>query len=605
MLEQVGEFDRPTYVTSDPEDPDRLFVVEQEGRIQLAEGGSTTTFLDIEPIVHDLNPFGDYGLWSMAFSPDYATNHLFYVAYSGVDDPDTEGEDESGDWHIDEFSASGDTADPASRREVLTVKFPPSEFHYGGQLQFGPDGYLYASTGDGGPQGDPDGNAQNLQGLLGKILRIDPEGSSPGEYTVPTDNPFTDTAGCTDGCDEIWSYGLRHPWRFSFDRLTGDLVIGDVGWNLWEEIDFETGPDPGKGDNFGWNCREGAHQGPGESSPVCADRIGTFTEPVFEYPHVDPGPCSITGGHMVRDLALDDLDGRYLYADFCVGELRSLNLGLPTASGDRSEGLSVPLPTSFGEDADCRIYVASFDGPVYRLTEPSGGAGVGCQSPDTSIDSGPAEGSNTTDRRPTFEFSSTAPSSSFECRVDGGGYSDCASPHTADPLPDGEHTFEVRAISWAANPDPTPAARTFMVDTGPSPEPDPGPGPSPEPTPGSEPSPTPDGESEPGEPGDPGAAPLTLDLGARKQELKRRLRFFATASADSTLVATGKATKRTVKEVAANQKAKVKAKLRRAKRKRLQKKLDNQGKVKVKVEATATDASGAAAADTVKVKLRD
>ena len=276
--------------------------------------------------------------------------------------------DESGDWHIDEFSANGDSADPASRREVLTVKYPPAQCHYGGQLQFGPDGYLYASTGDGGPQGDPDGNAQNLETLLGKILRIDPKGSAPGEYTVPADNPFTDTAGCTDGCDEIWSYGLRNPWRFSFDRLTGDLVIGDVGRSSWEEVDFETGPDPGRGDNFGWNCREGAHPGPGESSPVCADRAGTFTEPVFEYPHARPQPCSITGGYVVRDRALADLYGRYLYADFCIGELRSLNLGLPTASGDRSEGLSVPLVTSFGEDADCRIYVASFNGPVYRLT---------------------------------------------------------------------------------------------------------------------------------------------------------------------------------------------------------------------------------------------
>jgi glucose/arabinose dehydrogenase len=367
-LEQVGSFARPTYVTSDPGDPNRLFVVEQAGQIKLTEGGNTTTFLNIDPLVHDLNPRGDYGLFSMAFSPDYATSHLFYVAYSGVDDPDTAG-DESGDWHLDEFSANGDTADRASRREVLTVNFPATPCHYGGQLQFGHDGYLYASTGDGCPQADPQGNSQNLGNLLGKILRIDPEGSAPGEYTVPADNPFTDTAGCADGCDEIWSYGLRHPWRFSFDRRTGDLVIGDVGFDLWEEIDFETGPNPGKGDNFGWNCREGAHPGPGESSPVCAARAGTFTEPVFEYPHVDPGPCSITGGYVVRDRTLGALYGRYLYVDFCVGQLRSVKLRLPKAGGDRSQGLSVPLVTSFGEGANCGIYVASFNGPVYRLVK--------------------------------------------------------------------------------------------------------------------------------------------------------------------------------------------------------------------------------------------
>jgi hypothetical protein len=475
-LQQVGSFDRPTYVTSDPQDPNRLFVVEQPGRIKLIEGASTMTFLDIEPLVHDLNTRGDYGLLSMAFSPEYANDHLFYLLYTNLD----------GDWQIDEFSANGDSADPASRRAVLSVKYPPPannpfcspQCHYGGQLQFGPDGYLYASTGDGGPQGDPDGNAQHLQTLLGKILRIDPEGSAPGEYTVPADNPFN-TDGCTDGCDEIWSYGLRNPWRFSFDRLTRNLVIGDVGHQSWEEVDFEPGPDPGRGANFGWNCREGAHPGPGQSSAVCAARTGAFTEPFFEYPHVldvnascsDPAAPrlvgSITGGYVVRDRALADLYGRYLYADFCVGELRSLVLGLPTTSDDRSEGLSVPFPSSFGEDADCRIYVASLNGPIYRLAEPAAGTAVGCPPPETSIDSGPAEDSITNDNTPTFEFSSSEPDSRFECQVDGGGFFACTSPYTTDPLPDGDRTFAVRAISRTGKPDPTPASRTITVDATP------------------------------------------------------------------------------------------------------------------------------------------
>ena len=362
-LTEVGTFERPTFVTSDPGDPDRLFVVEQAGRIRLTEDGRTSTFLDIRGIFDPLgDPFDEHGVWSMAFAPDYRSSRLFYLAYSGVDDPGTV-DDESGDWHIAEFEADGDTADAATRREVLTVEFPPSQYHYGGQLQFGTDDYLYASIGDGGPNGDPAGNAQDLGALLGKIVRIDPRGSGPGDYTVPADNPFADTPGCTDGCDEIWSYGLRNPWRFSFDRLTGDVVIGDVGFDGWEEVDFETGPDPGRGDNFGWNCREAMHQF--STVPPCDDPHD-LTEPLFEYEHLN-GNCSITGGYVVRDTSLGDLYGRYLYADFCVGELRSLDLSSSPAQ-DRSEGLCVGLPISFGEDSSGRVYVTSLHGAIYRLT---------------------------------------------------------------------------------------------------------------------------------------------------------------------------------------------------------------------------------------------
>jgi glucose/arabinose dehydrogenase len=385
-LQKVGRFDAPTYVTSDPGDPNRLFIVERPGRIRLTEGGSTTTFLDIESIVSGGD--GEQGLFSMAFSPDYATNHHFYVAYSGVDDPSTTG-DESGDFHLDEFTSQGDSANPGSRRGVLTIEHSQTPNHYGGQLQFGPDDYLYASTGDGADEGDPPGNAQNLQTLYGKILRIDPEGASGRDYTIPASNPFVGTAGA----DEVWSYGLRNPWRFSFDRLTAALTIGDVGGQSWEEVNYEpVSAGGGRGDNFGWDCREGAHDhtgpeapGDGSPSPVCPSRVGTFTEPVFEYQHTDePRRCSIIGGYVVRDLGLGDLYGRYLYMDLCVGKLRSLNLGLPRASDDRSEGVSVApvasegdeLPddaraTSFGEDADGRIYVASLHGPVYRLTDAS------------------------------------------------------------------------------------------------------------------------------------------------------------------------------------------------------------------------------------------
>jgi hypothetical protein len=269
-------------------------------------------------------------------------------------------------------------------------------------------------------------------------------------------------------------------------------------------VHFETGPNPGIRDNFGWHCREGAHPGQGQSSPVCIDRLGTFTEPVFEYPQADPGPCSITGGYVVRDLARAGLYGRYLYSDLCTGELRSLDLGPTMASGDRSERVSIPLPTSFGEDADCRIYVASFDGPVYRLTEPAGGATTGCAV-----------------------ASSPKPTSATE------------------PTP---------------NTGPTPALGTSL---------------------------------------------LTLDLGARTHALSKRLTFFATASADSAMVATGKGIKQTTKELATNQKTKVKVKLRRAKLKQLQERLERKGKAKAKVTVIATDQAGATTTDKINVKLRD
>jgi glucose/arabinose dehydrogenase len=361
-LEPMGDYASPVYATSDPGNPDRLFVVEQDGRIQLTEGAATTEFLDIADIVRspaDVGGGTEEGLLSMALSPDYATDGLFYVFYTGTDS----------DLHIDEFTSNGDTADPATRREVLEINHPGQTNHNGGQLQFGPDGYLYASTGDGGGGGDPGENAEDIDSLLGKILRFDPAGAGDGDYSVPPTNPFADPAGCgaavQDGCDEIWSYGLRNPWRFSFDRQTGALVIGDVGQGSWEEIDYEpASAGLGKGDNFGWDCYEGSHEFEADTDPAC---IGpTFTGPVFEYQQLN-GNCAVTGGYVVRDASLGDLFGRYLYADFCVGDLRSLELGLPLASDDRSERLSVEFPSSFGEDLCGRIYVASRSGPVYRL----------------------------------------------------------------------------------------------------------------------------------------------------------------------------------------------------------------------------------------------
>jgi hypothetical protein len=349
-LEPIGTYSAPVFVTSDPDDPDRIFVVEQGGRIMLTAGGQTTTFLDLTtvdpPIVQS---GGERGLLSMALSPDYRTSGRFYVFYTGTD---------GGTLHVDELTSSGLTADPATRQTVITVPHPTFGNHNGGQLQFGPDGYLYMSTGDGGGGGDPGENAQNTDSLLGKILRIDP--IPGGGYAVPPDNPFVGA----EGADEVWSYGLRNPWRFSFDRATGDLTIADVGQASWEEIDYDpVAGGAGRGDNFGWDCREGRHD---FETAGCSGL--TFTEPIFEYAN-DSGTCSITGGYVVRDPGLSELRGRYVYADLCAGQLHSLVPAVPDALDVRSEGLTVTQPSSFGEDACGRVYVASLSGPVYRLVD--------------------------------------------------------------------------------------------------------------------------------------------------------------------------------------------------------------------------------------------
>lgn len=353
-LDQVGSYDDPVFVTSDPAGSSRLFVVERSGRIQLTTRAGTSPFLDISSRVE--SDFVEQGLLSMAFAPDYATSHRFYVYYTGRD---------QGAIHVDEFQASGDSADPGTRREVITIPHSNAPNHNGGQLQFGPDGYLYIGTGDGGGSNDNTGdgnNSQNLAGRLGKLLRIDPRQSGSAPYTVPADNPFVGAAGVAP---EIWSYGLRNPYRFSFDRETGDLTIGDVGQNAYEEVDFAAAPDGGRGANFGWRCREGLHPNP---SGAIACNLPDAVDPVLEYIH-SVGGCAITGGYVVRDAGLDELRGRYVYADYCVGQLRSTVLASPSAADDRPVGLSVTNPSGFGEDACGRVYVASLGGAVSRLVD--------------------------------------------------------------------------------------------------------------------------------------------------------------------------------------------------------------------------------------------
>jgi hypothetical protein len=261
-------------------------------------------------------------------------------------------------------SADPNRADAGSETPILSVS-QPGPAHNGGQILFGPDGLLYIGLGDGGSRaGEDDGRGQSLGDLLGSVLRID--ASAGSAYSVPGDNPFVGTAGAQP---EIWSYGLRNPWRFSFDRLNGDLLIGDVGQDAWEEIDFDPAPRSGRGVNWGWDCREGRHD---NELMGC---VGGWIDPILEYPN--PGVAAVTGGYVVRDPSLGDLYGRYLYADIYTGQIHSLVPSLPNASGDRSEGLTVSVLSSFGEDSCGRVYVASHAGPVSRLV---GDAPADCNS---------------------------------------------------------------------------------------------------------------------------------------------------------------------------------------------------------------------------------
>jgi glucose/arabinose dehydrogenase len=360
-LQSVGSFDNPIFVTSPAGDP-RVFVVERPGYIQVIHDGTTSQFLDIHTRT---TTDGERGLLSMAFDPNYASNGLFYVFYTGTAADDGQ----TGLGHVDEYrvSANPNVADPSSRRPVLTISRPSSgaSNHNGGQLQFGKDGRLYVSVGDGGTGGS---TAPDLSVLNGKLLRIDPHGPTPGAYAAPPDNPFV-ASGSARG--EIWSSGFRNPWRFSFDALSGDLVIGDVGETTWEEVDFApTANGLGRGADFGWPSCEGFDfKGTGTACTTPG-----VTAPVFAYPHSDPGGdqahgCAIMGGYVYRGTEMPEVAGRYLYADLCAGELRSIQLGLPLAGGDRAESAPGALssPWSFGQDGNCELYVT--DGSeVDRIT---------------------------------------------------------------------------------------------------------------------------------------------------------------------------------------------------------------------------------------------
>jgi glucose/arabinose dehydrogenase len=347
-LLRVGRFDAPTYLTA-PRGDHRRFVVERGGTIVVVRGRRQLDqpFLDISD---DVNTDGEGGLLSMAFAPDYSSSGRFYVYYT----------DNDGFIQIDEFNRSSDPnrADPGSRRSILRV--PHHRFnHKGGQLQFGPDGMLYAGFGDGGAAGDPDENAQNLGRILGKLIRIDPR--DEGGYDIPISNPF---AGRSGARPEVYAYGLRNPYRFSFDRSRGSLTIGDVGQDAVEEVDFVPSPGGGRapsgGYNFGWDVFEGRDEFEGGSAPGHVRPVITERQ--------DDGWCSIIGGYVIRDPALRGIrfGGRYIYGDLCKPELRLAFLKRPRAP-TKPAGLRVPDLVSFGEDGLGRVYAVSIDGPVYRI----------------------------------------------------------------------------------------------------------------------------------------------------------------------------------------------------------------------------------------------
>jgi hypothetical protein len=354
-LQQIGpSFAQPVYVTSDPGNADRLFVVEREGTIRLVENGVATLFADISSKVRCCE--GERGLLSIALDPEFGASGRLYVDYTGKEKP--------GEIHVAEMIAAADrrSASAATLKDLFTIEHSALPSHNGGQLQFGPDRHLYVSTGDGGGSNDQLHNAQNPVSRLGKILRVDP------------DDP---------GAAEIWSLGLRNPFRFSFDSLRGDMVIGDVGQGLREEVDFAPAPLAGvvggQGANYGWNCREGLLAGPASDPECVTPPAAGFVDPVFDYAHAAdpdlPGSdrCAITAGYVARDAGLGALYGRYVYADYCAGVLRSLQLPSGAggeASGDCSLGLRLDRPVSFGEDAARRLYVVEQGGRVYRLAGP-------------------------------------------------------------------------------------------------------------------------------------------------------------------------------------------------------------------------------------------
>lgn len=345
----IDFFDNPVYVTGAPGEANLLFVIEQPGRIRVLDNEVTVTrpFLDITSLV---TFGGEQGLLSIAFPSDYQTSRLFYVAFTN----------NNGDVEVDEFrrsAANHQAANPNTRRRVIVIPHRDAGNHNGGQLQFGPDGHLYISIGDGGATPEA---APNLRLLLGKILRIDPRRKGARRYTIPNDNPFVGTANRA----EIFSYGLRNPWRFTFEG--NRIVIADVGQGEFEEINY-LNINAARGANFGWPQFEGRHNtgnGPPGADPV--------TFPMLVYSH-NAGGCAVIGGYVSRDPAVPALAGRYVYGDLCDGIIRSMVPDVPAqrATGRRTVGIVAPNLSSFGRGPHRRLYFTQTTGELSRLAPPA------------------------------------------------------------------------------------------------------------------------------------------------------------------------------------------------------------------------------------------
>jgi glucose/arabinose dehydrogenase len=342
----VSGLESPIDIQNAGDGSGRLYIVEKPGRIRIVENGQllANPFLDITGMVGSGG--SEQGLLGLAFHPDYKTNGYLFVNYT----------DRNGNTVIARFqAASPDSVDPATQKVLLNVNQPYPN-HNGGVVAFGPDGYLYLGLGDGGSGGDPNGNGQSTNTLLGKILRLDVNNGDP--YAIPADNPFV---GNSNAMQEIWAYGLRNPWRFSFDKANGNLFIGDVGQNAYEEIDFVPAGTAG-GLNFGWNIREGLHPFKGEA-PAGIQLV----DPVAEYSHGEG--CSVTGGYVYRGPSLPEFNGLYLFGDYCSGTVWGL---ISAGSGAQAQvlfqsGVSI---STFGVDEAGEIYLADYrGGTIYKLAK--------------------------------------------------------------------------------------------------------------------------------------------------------------------------------------------------------------------------------------------
>lgn len=369
--------DKPLFVTHAPGDHDRLFILEQGGRIRIWRAGQIlpTDFLNVDPLT---NGSGERGLLGLAFHPDYPTTNAFFINYTDL----------NGDTVVARYAVSDDPDVANPTGDIIFTLDQPASNHNGGWMGFGPDGYLYIALGDGGGQGDPNNLGQRTDDLLGNLLRIDVDGDDFPEdllrdYATPADNPYVNIAGS----DEIWATGLRNPWRCAFDNLTGDLYVADVGWMGSEEINFQPAESSG-GENYGWRCFEGTTcLGLAGCSCATLNKV----DPVYLYPRTPP-LCAITGGEVYRGCAVPELDGHYFFGDYCASRIWTMTLSVLTPTVvERTSALTPPefidFISSFGRDAAGEVYICDYlGGAVLRVIRDPAPSLVGSDPPDEAID---------------------------------------------------------------------------------------------------------------------------------------------------------------------------------------------------------------------------